>query len=131
MTPGRTSRARAPGSGPSAFHGYGNEPGADEREEVDGAGVGRGLDEQGVTRIEQGARHEIEPLLAAGGDDDLFGAHGNAALDEVASDLLAQPRRAFGGRVAERAEPVPGQNVGDAAAQQRFGDEIIPRLHAR
>ena len=43
-----------------------------------------------VARLEQRARHEVDALAGARGDDDLVGLLGQAALARRAGELLAQ-----------------------------------------
>ena len=72
------------------------------REGLQGAEIGRGGDERGVVRAQQQLAGEIEPLLRAGGDDDVLLGRRHAELGHMRGNPARQRRVALGNGILQR-----------------------------
>jgi hypothetical protein len=79
-------------------HRHRQELGPEGAEHLHRPRIGRPLDGHEVSRIEEGARHEIEALLRAIDDEDLFRPRLHPEAKQIAGQVLAQ-RRIAGRRV--------------------------------
>ncbi|CVA06870.1 Uncharacterised protein [Serratia marcescens] len=78
--------------------------------------VGRALHHEHVAGVDDGAHHQIQCLLRAGGDHHLFRTSGDAALGAQRANALTQQRAALGQAILERAFRLFGDRLlgGDA-----------------
>ena len=63
--------------------------------------IGGRLDQDAATRVDQNFRHQVEALLAAGGDQHLVGADFHALFEQVVGHPFAQGGIAFAGSVLQ------------------------------
>ena len=84
------------------------------REGLQRAQVGGRLDQQAAALVEQHLGDQVQPLLAAGGDEHLLGRHGGAVLAHFIGHPLAQLGQAFARRVLQR-------RLGDGAVLAQHG----------
>ncbi|OQB99288.1 MAG: hypothetical protein BWX79_03175 [Alphaproteobacteria bacterium ADurb.Bin100] len=79
-------------------------------EALDGGQEGGALDDDLVTGGNQRLAQQVQRLLAAGGDDEVLGCHGGAALARhEGGELLSQRAVALGGTVLQRAAGLFGE----------------------
>jgi hypothetical protein len=78
-----------------------DEPGARGREEVDGARVGRIVDEERVARIEERASDEVQGLLAPRGHEHVLRRRRHAVAREIVGDQRTEARDAVARCVLE------------------------------
>ena len=76
-----------------------------------GADEGRGLRDDHVARLEQRARHQVDALAGARGDDDLVGLRRPSALGAEKGDLLPQLVEALGAKVGDRVATLLAEHV--------------------
>ena len=98
---------------PSPSDGNGGEAGAGVAQTVEGAGIGRGLDDDDVTGIEEGAPDQVHGLLGARGDQQLPGLWAVAeASGHHVEDGVAQRRVTLRCAVLEDRSAVAREHVG-------------------
>ena len=103
--------------------------GALERERR--AEVARLLDDGGVARVDQRARHEVEGLLGTARDHDVIGSAADTATDQEFCDLGAQRGPAEGVAVVCHGRQVASDRLAVRAAELCNGQTLDVDLAAR
>ena len=88
------------------------------------ADEGRLLDDDGVARVEEDARREVEALLRAGQHHHLGGRAAHAARRHHLRQRLAQRRESLGGAVQQGGGADVGEDLGEQLAQLVEGQQV-------
>ena len=117
-------------SRPSSSHGDRNVLRSVNIEGLQRAEVRRGFDQDAVSTVDEEFSDQVERLLRAGSDEDIFGAGDDAIAGEIVGNHFPQRLVAFGGAVLQGLGALFAENFVAGFLESLYGKDIGRRQSA-